>query len=238
VSLDKSTNSSPFSIGRVTAYFCFFVAGAAVAIFQWHIIFDIDRSGLVQYYFEAIFLVPVFGIVGAALALVAKDSVLTLLSVATLLLFALQVLAERGPLPVLVLNGYARIYAASCLFATLALLLKRWPARVMFFVFLSALVIGFSAFVVANRNPAAPSQAAPSQTVPDGSYIVSVSGGGAPAIQRVFASYNIVLIRPWGNGQFEMRLQQDPGLDVVKGVAANSGGAVTAVRPIFVVRIK
>jgi hypothetical protein len=238
VSLDKSTNSSPFSIGRVTAYFCFFVAGAAVAIFQWHIIFDIDRSGLVQYYFEAIFLVPVFGIVGAALALVAKDSVLTLLSVATLLLFALQVLAERGPLPVLVLNGYARIYAASCLFATLALLLKGWPARVMFFVFLSALVIGFSAFVVANRNPAAPSQAAPSQTVPDGGYIVSVSGGGAPAIQRVFASYNIVLIRPWGNGQFEMRLQQDPGLDVVKGVAANSGGAVTAVRPTFVVRIK
>lgn len=238
MSLDKSTNSSPFSIGRVTAYFCFFVAGAAVAIFQWHIIFDIDRSGLVQYYFEAIFLVPVFGIVGAALALVAKDSVLTLLSVATLLLFALQVLAERGPLPVLVLNGYARIYAASCLFATLALLLKGWPARVMFFVFLSALVIGFSAFVVANRNPAAPSQAAPSQTVPDGGYIVSVSGGGAPAIQRVFASYNIVLIRPWGNGQFEMRLQQDPGLDVVKGVAANSGGAVTAVRPTFVVRIK
>jgi hypothetical protein len=231
-------------MGGGPAYICFFVAGAVVARFQWHILFDVDRSALVQHYFEAIFLVPVFGILGSVFALFAKDSVLTVLSAATLLLFALQGLAELGPLPVLVLNGYARMYAASCLFATLALPLKGWRTRVVFFAFLFVLAIGFSAFMesgsrlmptptMANREPAAPGQ-----TVPGGSYIVNVSGGGAPAIQRVFAKYNIAVVRPWGNGEFEMRLQEDPGLDVVRGVAASSGGVVTGIRPTFVVRVK
>ena len=71
------------------------------------------------------------------------------------------------------------------------------------------------------------------QTVP-GSYIVKASGDGAAAIRRVFAPYGVALVNPLGNGQFELHLQRDPGLDALKSLAAGSGGAVTAVQPNFV----
>ena len=71
------------------------------------------------------------------------------------------------------------------------------------------------------------------QIVP-GSYIVKASGDGDAVLRRVFAQYGVVLLRPLGNGQFELRLERDPGIDKLKSVAAGSGGAVTAVQPNFV----
>lgn len=74
------------------------------------------------------------------------------------------------------------------------------------------------------------------QTVVPGSYIVNASGDGDQAIRRVFAEYGVTLVRPLGNGQFEVRLSRDPGLSVLKNAAAGSGNAVTAVQPNFVYR--
>ena len=74
-------------------------------------------------------------------------------------------------------------------------------------------------------------------TVP-GSYIVQASGDGEVEIRRVFAQFDIVLVRPLGGKQFEMQLQGDPGLDVLKRLAANSKGAITAIQPNFVYRMK
>jgi hypothetical protein len=71
------------------------------------------------------------------------------------------------------------------------------------------------------------------QTV-SGSYIVKASGDGEQVIRRVFAQYGVVLVRPLGNEQFELRLNRDPGLDTLKSMAAGSDGAVTAVQPNFV----
>jgi hypothetical protein len=71
------------------------------------------------------------------------------------------------------------------------------------------------------------------QTV-SGSYIVKVSGDGEQVIRRVFAQYGVVLVRPLGNDQFELRLSRNPGLDTLKSMAARSDGAVTAVQPNFV----
>jgi hypothetical protein len=71
------------------------------------------------------------------------------------------------------------------------------------------------------------------QTV-SGSYIVKASGDGEQVIRRIFAQYGVTLVRPLGNEQFELRLQRDPGLSAIKGLAAGSDGAVTAIQPNFV----
>lgn len=67
-----------------------------------------------------------------------------------------------------------------------------------------------------------------------GSYIVKVSVGGEPVIRSIFGKYDVVLVRPLGNKQFEMQLKLDPGLDALKKSAAGSDGAITAVQPNFV----
>lgn len=74
-----------------------------------------------------------------------------------------------------------------------------------------------------------------SQTVP-GSYIVKAAGDGAETIHRVFASYGVMQVTPLGNEQFEIRLERDPGIEVLNGLAAGSNGAVTAIQPNFVYR--
>lgn len=71
------------------------------------------------------------------------------------------------------------------------------------------------------------------QTVP-GSYIVTAPGDGPAAIRRVFAQYGVVQVNPLGNNQFELRLQRDPGLDVLTGLVNGSGSAVKAIQPNFV----
>ena len=78
------------------------------------------------------------------------------------------------------------------------------------------------------------------QTVP-GSYLVTakgdgVAGDGEAAIRRVFAQYGVALVSPLGNGQFEVHLERDPGLDALKGLAAGSNGAVTAIQPNYIYR--
>jgi hypothetical protein len=90
------------------------------------------------------------------------------------------------------------------------------------------------------QPPVAPAQvlinkapAISNQTVP-GSYIVTAPGDGATAIRRVFAQYGVVQVNPLGNNQFELRLQRDPGLDALTGLATGSNGAVNAIQPNFV----
>lgn len=87
--------------------------------------------------------------------------------------------------------------------------------------------------------PAAPASAAggQQQTLP-GSYIVQAPGNGEQAIRRVFGEYGITLVRPLGNEQFEVRLSRDPGLDALQRQVAGSRGAVTAVQPNFIYRIR
>ena len=75
------------------------------------------------------------------------------------------------------------------------------------------------------------------QTVP-GNYIVEASGEGEAEIRRVFSQFDIGFVRPLGEKQFEMQLHVDPGLDVLKRLAANSKGAITAIQPNFVYRMK
>jgi hypothetical protein len=66
------------------------------------------------------------------------------------------------------------------------------------------------------------------------SYVVKAPGEGDKAIRRIFAEYGVSFVQLLENEQFEVRLDRDPGLDVLKGLAASSGGAVTAVQPNFV----
>jgi len=70
-------------------------------------------------------------------------------------------------------------------------------------------------------------------TVP-GSYIVNAPADGEQVIRRVFTGYGVVLVRPLGHGQYELRLQRDPGLDALKSAASGSDGAVTEVQPDYV----
>lgn len=85
--------------------------------------------------------------------------------------------------------------------------------------------------VVANKG-----SALFNQTAVPGSYIVKASGDAV--IRRVFAQYGVALVRSLGNEQYELRLDQDPGLDVLKSLAAGSGGAVATIQPNLVYRSK
>lgn len=74
------------------------------------------------------------------------------------------------------------------------------------------------------------------QTLP-ASYLAKVSGDGDAVIRRVFAQYNVVLVRALGNEQYELRLERDPGIDVLNRIVEGSKGAVTAIQPNFVYQI-
>ncbi|HLP97228.1 MAG TPA: hypothetical protein VK149_02160 [Sideroxyarcus sp.] len=69
-----------------------------------------------------------------------------------------------------------------------------------------------------------------SQTMP-GSYIVRASGEGAAAIRRVFVQYGVTAVNELGNEYFEMRLQRDPGLEVLTRLMDDSKGAIGAIQP-------
>ncbi|MBU1483097.1 MAG: hypothetical protein KKH12_15645 [Gammaproteobacteria bacterium] len=71
------------------------------------------------------------------------------------------------------------------------------------------------------------------QTVP-GSYIVKASGDGTAAIRKYFAQYGVMRVNSLGHEQYEMRLERDPGIDVLQGLATGSNGAITAIQPNFI----
>ncbi len=71
----------------------------------------------------------------------------------------------------------------------------------------------------------------PADTVP-GSYILRAAGEAE--IRSVYAQYRIAQLHALGDGQFEVRLARDPGLDAMRKLAAGSHGAVTAVQPNFI----
>jgi hypothetical protein len=103
---------------RAIPYACFFLAGVTVAKFQWHITFDEDQSGLIQYYMEAIIIVPVAGVIGflSSLRFLAIDRLLILIICLTVLLGLFQFLTEYDVIPVIALNLYARSYAVIGMF--------------------------------------------------------------------------------------------------------------------------
>lgn len=74
------------------------------------------------------------------------------------------------------------------------------------------------------------------QTVVPCSYIVKAPGDGAAVIRRVFAQFGVLQVNSLGNEQFELRLERDPGLEVLKSLAAKSRGGVTTIQPNFIYR--
>lgn len=60
-----------------------------------------------------------------------------------------------------------------------------------------------------------------------------VTARNEAAVRRVFAKQGVAVLRAIGNGQFELHLQNDPGLAELNGLATHSGGSITAVQPNF-----
>lgn len=50
-------------------------------------------------------------------------------------------------------------------------------------------------------------------------------------IRKIYADYGVIWLRALGNHQYELRLQNDPGLDEMLHVSAHSGSGITAVQP-------
>jgi hypothetical protein len=98
---------------KAIPYTCFFLAGVTVANFQWHIAFDEDRSGLVQYYFAAILLIPIVSVIGLLTSrrYLPADRLLVMIIGMTVLLGIMQFLAEASAIPSVLLNFYACAYA-------------------------------------------------------------------------------------------------------------------------------
>jgi hypothetical protein len=127
----------PMSWLRLATYAAFFAIGLVELRFQWHLLFDLDRSGLVQYYFESLLVIPPLAILACWGALSSGDPVLRLLAVATLFVAMLQVMGEAIDPSQRVrdlVNGIDRAYGVMCLIA--------WPlARVTRGVRPAALVL-------------------------------------------------------------------------------------------------
>jgi len=59
-------------------------------------------------------------------------------------------------------------------------------------------------------------------------YIVTAKDEAS--VRRIFAQQGVTVLRSLGNGQFELHLQNDPGLSVVTEMASRSGGIISAVQ--------
>lgn len=107
--------------------------------------------------------------------------------------------------------------------------------KIKFIICISAL-LAVTMSAACSQVPA-PSHALPSaidNKIVSGSYIVNAAADGELVIRRVFAEYGVALLRSLGNGQFELRLNQDPGLEVAKNKVAGTNGAISAIQPNFV----
>ncbi len=67
-------------------------------------------------------------------------------------------------------------------------------------------------------------------------YIVTALNEGEPAIRRTYAKFGIVTIKPIGNGQYELRVQSDPGLTELESLATRSNDAIQAIQPNYIYR--
>lgn len=65
-------------------------------------------------------------------------------------------------------------------------------------------------------------------------YIVTSSNEGEPAIRRAYSEFGIVTVRLIGNNQYELQLQNDPGLSELEKLATHSGGEIKAIQPNFI----
>ena len=120
----------PMSWLRLAAYAAFFAIGLVELRFQWHLLFDLDRSGIVQYYFESLLIIPPLAILACWGALRSRDPVLCLLAVATLFVTMLQVMGEvidPSQRTRDLVNGIDRAYGVLCLIAwPLACVSRGW----------------------------------------------------------------------------------------------------------------
>ncbi len=80
---NRPEHSPPRSGCRLLGYVAFFAIGLIELRFQWHLLFDLDRSGMVQYYFESLLAIPPLAVVGCFCAVRSRDPVLRVLAVAT-----------------------------------------------------------------------------------------------------------------------------------------------------------
>lgn len=80
-----------------------------------------------------------------------------------------------------------------------------------------------------NENPATTSNQARYN-----GYIVKSSKEGESAIRRIYSKFGIVTIKFIGNDQFELNLQNDPGLLEMESLANQSSGAVKAIQPNYI----
>jgi hypothetical protein len=130
------------------AYVAFLLIGLVTLRFHWHALFDVDRSGLVQYYVETILLVPLLALVAWVFASGSKDQMVRLLTVATAMVIALQVSSFFAPAwqwVTDVLNALGRVYAALCLFAWPASrVCKSREARIRLIIALGVLIVPLS----------------------------------------------------------------------------------------------
>ena len=65
-------------------------------------------------------------------------------------------------------------------------------------------------------------------------YIVTALNEGEAAIRRTYAKFGVKVLRSIGNGHFELRLQNDPGLSELESLATRSGGSITAIQPNYI----
>jgi hypothetical protein len=108
------------SARRIVGYIAFFLIGLIELRFQWHLLFDLDRSGMAQYYFESLLVIPPLAVVACWIALRSVDPTLRMLAVATVFVTLLQLVHEvLDPSQRVrdVVNGIDRAYGVMCLIA-------------------------------------------------------------------------------------------------------------------------
>jgi hypothetical protein len=65
-------------------------------------------------------------------------------------------------------------------------------------------------------------------------YIVTSLSEGEPAIRSAYTKFGIAAIKSIGNGQYELHLQNDPGLPEMEKLATHSSGGIKAIQPNFI----
>lgn len=136
------------AIRRVVGYCAFFAIGLVVLRFQWHILFDLDRSGLIQYHIESLLLVPPLAILGCVRAFRGSDEMLQLLAFATILMASVQLVGELTDFSQSardILNALDRVYGVLCLIGWPAgMIAKTRLARIVIVGALAAIILPLS----------------------------------------------------------------------------------------------